>query len=63
MSGQSFPFRRWAGSLIGEAGLALSLPSILVIYGVIGWRKTLAFCALTVGMSTIMGYIFGVFAG
>jgi len=41
------------------AGPALSLPSILVLYKVIGWRKTLAFCALTVVMSTVVGYVFG----
>jgi hypothetical protein len=41
------------------AGPALSLPSILVINKVIGWRKTLTFCALTVVFSTIVGYIFG----
>ncbi|MFH1790391.1 MAG: permease, partial [Candidatus Omnitrophota bacterium] len=41
------------------AGPALSVPSILVINKVIGWRKTLVFCALIVGFSTITGYIFG----
>jgi len=41
------------------AGPALSLPSILVIYRIIGARKTLAFCALTVIMSTIVAMIFG----
>ncbi|MDD5496469.1 MAG: permease [Candidatus Omnitrophica bacterium] len=41
------------------AGPALSVPSILVINKVIGWRKTLVFCALVVGFSTIVGYIFG----
>jgi hypothetical protein len=41
------------------AGPALSLPSILVINKIIGWRKTFAFCALTVGFSTIVGYLFG----
>lgn len=41
------------------AGPALSLPSILVIYKVIGVRKTVVFCALTVGMSTVVGYVFG----
>jgi hypothetical protein len=43
------------------AGPALSLPSVLVINKVIGWRKTLVFCALVVVFSTIAGYIFGVF--
>lgn len=41
------------------AGPALSLPSILVIHKVIGARKTLVFCLLTVVMSTGVGYIFG----
>jgi uncharacterized membrane protein YraQ (UPF0718 family) len=41
------------------AGPALSLPSVLVIYKVIGAKKTLVFCALTVIMSTIVGYVFG----
>ena len=42
------------------AGPALSLPSILVINKILGWRKTLAFTALVVGFSTIVGYIFGI---
>jgi uncharacterized membrane protein YraQ (UPF0718 family) len=41
------------------AGPALSLPSILVIYSVIGFKKTLMFCLLTVVMSTIVGLIYG----
>jgi hypothetical protein len=41
------------------AGPALSLPSILVIYKVVGFKKTFVFCALTVVMSTIVGWIFG----
>jgi hypothetical protein len=41
------------------AGPALSLPSILVIYKIVGFRKTLAFCALTVVGSTIVGVLFG----
>ena len=43
------------------AGPALSLPSLLVIYKVLGGRKTLAFSALTVVMSTLVGYLFGLF--
>jgi uncharacterized membrane protein YraQ (UPF0718 family) len=42
------------------AGPALSLPSILVIYKVVGGKKTLVFCALTVVMSTIVGFVFGI---
>jgi uncharacterized protein len=41
------------------AGPALSLPSVLVIYKVIGIKKTLVFCLLTVIMSTLVGYVFG----
>jgi uncharacterized membrane protein YraQ (UPF0718 family) len=41
------------------AGPALSLPSILVIYKIIGARKTLVFCTLTVVMSTMVGWLFG----
>ncbi len=44
------------------SGPALSLPSILVIYKVIGARKTLVFCTLTVVASTLVGYVFGMFA-
>lgn len=41
------------------AGPALSLPSILVVYKIIGARKTGVFCALAVVMSTVVGWIFG----
>lgn len=41
------------------AGPALSLPSILVIYKVVGAKKTLVFCALAVVMSTLVGFLFG----
>ena len=44
------------------AGPALSVPSILVIYKVIGAQKTAVFCALTVVMSTTVGYLFGMVA-
>ncbi|MBN1394565.1 MAG: permease [Pirellulales bacterium] len=44
------------------AGPALSLPSIAVIYSVIGFRKTAVFVLLlTVLMSTIAGLMFGLF--
>ncbi len=43
------------------AGPALSLPSIAVIYSVIGGKKTIAFVVLTVLMSTIVGMVFGWF--
>lgn len=41
------------------AGPALSLPSMLVINGVIGLKKTVAFVLLVVIFSTLCGYIFG----
>ena len=44
------------------AGPALSLPSILVIYKVIGAKKTFAFCLLTVVMSSLVGLLFGAIA-
>lgn len=45
------------------AGPALSLPSILVIWKIVGGRKTLVFCTLTVVASTLVGYVFGIVAG
>lgn len=41
------------------AGPSLSLPSILVIAGEIGWKKTLTYVGLVVVMSTIAGMVFG----
>jgi len=41
------------------AGPALSLPNLLVIRSVIGWRKTLVFLALVVVMATATGLIYG----
>jgi hypothetical protein len=41
------------------AGPALSLPSIFVIYRIIGGKKTFVFCSLVVVMSTIVGFVFG----
>ncbi len=43
------------------AGPALSLPSLLVIYKVVGAKKTLVFSTLVVVMSTLVGWIFGAF--
>lgn len=43
------------------SGPALSLPSMLVINTVLGFKKTAAFIFLVVIMSTITGYFFGVF--
>jgi len=41
------------------AGPALSLPSILSLSRIMGWRKTLTFSALVVVMATTTGYSFG----
>jgi len=43
------------------AGPALSLPSMLVLYSIMGFKKTFAFCSLVVVMSTIAGMLFGAF--
>jgi len=43
------------------AGPALSLPSLLVIYRVMGAKKTLLFSVLVVVMSMCVGYLFGMF--
>ncbi len=41
------------------AGPALSLPSMLVLHGILGTRKTLVFVSLVVVMSTAAGLVFG----
>ncbi len=45
------------------AGPALSLPNMLVIGSVMGFKKTATFCGIIVVMSTIAGLIYGTFAG
>jgi len=45
------------------SGPALSLPSMLVINTVLGLKKTVAFVSLVVIMSTLTGYLFGVWFG
>ena len=44
------------------AGPSLSLPSILVISGELGWKKTSVYIALVVVLSTLAGLAFGVVA-
>jgi len=44
------------------AGPSLSLPSILVISGELGWRKTLVYVGLVVVLSTAAGLAFGALA-
>ena len=41
------------------AGPALSLPNMLVIGGVMGWKKTAVFCLIIVVLSTLAGLIYG----
>jgi uncharacterized membrane protein YraQ (UPF0718 family) len=43
------------------SGPALSLPSMLVINSILGPRKTAAYVTLVVVMSTITGYVYGLF--
>jgi len=42
------------------AGPALSLPSMIVIASVIGWKKTSVYIGLVVVMATVTGMIYGV---
>jgi len=42
------------------AGPAVSLPSILVVRSVLGWRKTAVFVALVAAMATLTGILFSV---
>jgi uncharacterized membrane protein YraQ (UPF0718 family) len=43
------------------AGPALSLPSIIVLFKVMGYKKTIVFTALVIIMSAIVGKFFGAF--
>ena len=43
------------------AGPALSLPNMLVIASVIGWKKTSVFVSLVVVMATVSGILYGHF--
>jgi uncharacterized membrane protein YraQ (UPF0718 family) len=45
------------------AGPAVSLPSMLVLRSILGVRKTLAYVALVVIMSTFTGFIYGALFG
>lgn len=45
------------------AGPALSLPNMIVIATVIGWKKTSVYIGLVVVMATITGLIYGTFIG
>ena len=41
------------------AGPALSLPNMLVIATVLGWRKTLTYVGLVVALSALAGLVYG----
>jgi uncharacterized membrane protein YraQ (UPF0718 family) len=43
------------------SGPALSLPNMLVIKSVLGWKKTIYFISLVIVLSTLAGAIFGLF--
>jgi hypothetical protein len=43
------------------AGPALSLPNLIVIGSVMGWKKTGTFAGLIVVLSTIVGMSYGAF--
>jgi hypothetical protein len=45
------------------AGPALSLPSMLVLNSIMGFKKTFVYCSLVVVMATITGIFFGTFWG
>ena len=45
------------------AGPALSLPSMIVIGRVMGWKKTAVFCTIIVIISTFVGMGFGWLVG
>jgi len=45
------------------AGPALSLPNLLVIGGVMGWKKTAVFSGIIVVLSTLAGLAYGAFMG
>jgi uncharacterized membrane protein YraQ (UPF0718 family) len=44
------------------AGPALSLPSMLVLSSILGWKKTLTFALLVVLLATATGWVFGMVA-
>jgi hypothetical protein len=42
---------------------AVSLPSIIVLFKIIGWKKTATYISLLIILATLAGFIFGHFAG
>jgi hypothetical protein len=45
------------------AGPALSLPSMLVIGSIMGWKKTVVYCSIVVILSTVAGVMYGQIVG
>ena len=45
------------------AGPALSLPSMLVLASIMGWRKTTVYVSVVVVLSTVAGLLFGALVG
>ena len=45
------------------AGPALSLPSMLVLNGIMGTKKTVVYCSLVVAMATVTGWVYGAVFG
>jgi len=43
------------------AGPALSLPAMLTLMGIMGWKKTLTYCSIVVVLSTTAGMLYGAF--
>ena len=43
------------------AGPSLSLPNMLVVSGVMGWKKTAIYVSLVIVLSSISGYVYGNF--
>ena len=41
------------------AGPAVSLPSLLALRSIMGWKKTIVYASLVIVFSTIAGYGFG----
>lgn len=45
------------------AGPALSLPNMIVIWSILGTKKSIVFFSLVIGLSTIVGMVFGWMVG
>ncbi|MBP9891526.1 MAG: permease [Planctomycetes bacterium] len=43
------------------AGPALSLPAMLVLRGIMGWKKTGAYVLIVIVLATLSGWVYGMF--